>query len=292
MSASAPRSLVCGLIGAGIQASLTPAMHEREGAAHGLRYIYQKLDTDQSLRSDATLPQLLAAARWLGFAGLNITYPFKQQVVPLLDELSPEAQALGAVNTVAIRDGRLIGYNTDCSGFAAAFRSGLPDVARERVVQLGAGGAGAAVAQAALDLGVETLHVHDIDAARAAALCARLNQHNGGERAHAITSDALANLLRNADGLIHCTPTGMTKLPGLPLAAELIDAHLWVAEIVYFPLDTELLRLARSRGCRTLDGGGMAVHQAVGAFNHFTGLTADAARMRGHFLELVGISRN
>ena len=286
MSASAPRSLVCGLIGAGIQASLTPAMHEREGAAHGLRYIYQKLDTDQPLRSDATLPQLLAAARWLGFAGLNITYPFKQQVVPLLDELSPEAQALGAVNTVAIRDGRLIGYNTDCSGFAAAFRSGLPDVARERVVQLGAGGAGAAVAQAALDLGVETLHVHDIDAARAAALCARLNQHNGGERAHAITSNALANLLRNADGLIHCTPTGMEKLPGLPLPAELIEGRHWISEIVYFPLETELLRVARQKGCRTLDGGGMAVFQAVDAFRHFTGLEPDSERMLRHFASM------
>ena len=283
-----PRSLVCGLIGAGIQASLTPAMHEREGAAHGLRYVYQKIDTDQPLCANATLPQLLDAARWLGLAGLNITYPFKQQVVPLLDELSPEAQALGAVNTVTIRDGRLIGYNTDCSGFAAAFRSGLPDASRERVVQLGAGGAGAAVAQAALDLGVETLHIHDIDASRTTALCARLNQHNGGQRAHPASPHELATLLRNANGVIHCTPTGMAKLPGLPLAAELIDAHLWVAEIVYFPLDTELLRLARACGCRTLDGGGMAVHQAVGAFNHFTGLTADAARMRRHFMELVG----
>lgn len=288
MTPAAPRSLVCGLIGAGIQASLTPAMHEREGVAHGLRYVYQKIDTDQAVRHDATLPQLLAAARWLGLAGLNITYPFKQQVVPLLDALSPEAQALGAVNTVAIRDGKLIGYNTDCSGFAAAFRSGLPDASRRHVVQLGAGGAGAAVAQAALDLGTETLFIHDIDPARATALCARLNQHNGNARARALDPAALPAHLRSADGLIHCTPTGMAKLPGLPLAAELIDAHLWVAEIVYFPLDTELLRLARSRGCRVLDGGGMAVHQAVGAFNHFTGLAADAARMRAHFLELVG----
>jgi shikimate dehydrogenase len=89
--------------------------------------------------------------------------------------------------------------------------------------------------------------------------------------------------LRGADGLIHATPTGMAAHPGLALPASLLHADLWVAEVVYFPLETELLRVARRKGCRTLDGSGMAVHQAAEAFRLFTGLHADAARMRGVF---------
>ena len=96
----------------------------------------------------------------------------------------------------------------------------------------------------------------------------------------------LAAAVAEADGLIHCTPTGMAKLPGMPLPAELLHPALWVAEIVYFPLETELLRVARSLGCQTLDGGGMAVFQAVRAFQLITGLEPDAERMRRHFLSM------
>ena len=94
-----------------------------------------------------------------------------------------------------------------------------------------------------------------------------------------------------ADGLINCTPTGMAKYPGLPLPAALLRPALWVAEIVYFPLETELLRAARALGCRTLDGGGMAVFQAVGAFRLFTGIEPDAGRMLRHFAAMAGTSR-
>jgi len=216
------------------------------------------------------LPQLLADAKRRGFDGLNVTYPCKQSIIPLLDELSPDARAINAVNTVVIRDGRLTGHNTDASGFAEGFRRGLPDAQLDRVVLLGAGGAGAAVAHAALKLGVRRLSIFDVDAARAAELAAKL----GAEA----TSD-LGSAMATADGLIHCTPTGMAKMPGLPLEARLIESRHWVAEIVYFPLETELLRVARAKGCRTLDGSGMAVYQAVGAFRLFTGIEPDAERM-------------
>lgn len=278
-------SMVCGLIGSGIQASLTPAMHEQEGEAQGFRYVYKKIDLDPLGLTADDLPELLTAARRMGFSGLNITFPCKQAIVPLLDELSDEARALNAVNTVVIRDGRLIGHNTDCSGFAEGFRRGLPGAKMDRVVQLGAGGAGAAVAHAALGLGARKLTVFDIDPARARELAASLCARFGA--GHCIAGNDLATAMAETDGLIHCTPTGMAKLPGLPLPAELIDGRIWVAEIVYFPLETELLRVARAKGCRTLDGGGMAVFQAVGAFRHFTGLEPDAERMRAHFLSMV-----
>jgi shikimate dehydrogenase len=276
-----PACLV-GLIGAGIQASRTPAMHEQEGAEQGLRYIYKLVDLQAlDLGADA-LPDLLTAAERMGFAGLNVTHPCKQAVIPLLDELSEDGRALGAVNTVVLRGGRRAGHNTDWWGFAESFRRGLPDVERGHVVQLGAGGAGSAVAHAALTLGVGRLTVVDTDRARAEQVAAGLRERFGAGRA--VAGDAAA--VADADGLINTTPVGMAKHPGLPLPAELLRAGLWVAEIVYFPLETELLRQARALGCRTLDGGGMAVFQAVEAFRLFTGVTPDAERMLRHFASM------
>lgn len=279
-----PTALRVGLIGAGIQASRTPAMHMREGTAQGLRYDYELIDLETLGRGVEALPELVAAAERRGFAGLNITHPCKQAVIPLLHALSDDARALGAVNTVVFADGRRTGHNTDWWGFAESFRRGLPDVRKDRAVQLGAGGAGAAVAHAALTLGVCELAIFDVDPARAGAMAAGLSARFGAGRAVAGTD--LAAAMAAADGLIHATPTGMSKHPGLPLPARLLEPRHWVAEIVYFPLETELLRVARARGCRTLDGGGMAVFQAVEAFRLFTGITPDSGRMTLHFASL------
>lgn len=278
------RDILVGLIGAGIQASRTPAMHEQEGDAQGLRYLYRKIDLDLLRLGPADLPELLLAAQRMGFAGLNITHPCKQAVIPLLDDLSDDARALNAVNTVVFRDGRRIGHNTDWSGFAEGFRRGLPGVPVDRVVQLGAGGAGAAVAHALLTLGVGTLVLHDIDPARAATVATSLCARFGAGRARACA--ALPDDMAAADGLVHCTPVGMASHPGLPLPGALLRPDLWVAEIVYFPLETELLRQARVLGCRTLDGGRMAVFQAVDAFALFTGIAPDPERMLRHFASM------
>lgn len=282
-------TLLLGLIGAGIQASRSPALHEREAAEQGLRCTYRLIDLDALGAGLEALPDLLARAGREGYAGLNITHPCKQAVVPLLDELSEDARALNAVNTVVFRDGRLSGHNTDGSGFAQSFRRGLPDAKRARVVQLGAGGAGAAVGYAALTLGTEQLILHDLDAARAAELADRLSRRFGAGRAVAGTD--LAASMATADGLIHCTPTGMARHPGLPLPAQWLQSRQWVADIVYVPLQTELLRAAREKGCRTLDGGGMAVFQAAGAFRLFTGIEPDAERMLRHFAAMSGSGR-
>jgi shikimate dehydrogenase len=285
MTAPANSSVLLGLIGSGIKASLTPAMHEREGAAQGLTTVYKIIDLYELGLGVEALPELLLAAQRMGFAGLNITHPCKQAVIPLLDDLSDEARALGAVNTVVLRDGRRIGHNTDWWGYAEAFRRGLPDVRRERVVQLGAGGAGSAVAHAALTLGVQQLTIIDVDAGRAQKAAGELSERFGAGRA--VAGSDVAAAVGAADGIINTTPIGMTKYPGTPFDPALLHPQQWVSEIIYFPLETELLRRARALGCRTLSGGGMAVFQAVQAFRLFTGREPDAERMLQHFAELV-----
>ncbi|WP_213875404.1 shikimate dehydrogenase [Pseudomonas sp. dw_358] len=276
------RTVLAGLIGAGIQASRTPALHEREGAAQGLGYVYRLIDLDALKLDNNALEELLIATERTGFTGLNITFPAKQAIIPLLDDLSAEARGIGAVNTVVFKDGKRIGHNTDCLGFGEGFRRGLDGAARSKVVQMGAGGAGAAVAHALLAEGVEHLSIFDVEPARAQALADNLNSHFPGNRAQA--GGDLAETVGAADGLVNTTPMGMAKLPGMPVPKALLRKDLWIAEIVYFPLETELLREARALGARTLDGGTMAVFQAVKAFELFTGIEPDAERMTAHFL--------
>lgn len=278
-------SVRAGLIGSGIQQSLTPALHMEEGAEQGLNYRYELFDLDRIAGGAAALPSLLATAQERGFAGLNITHPCKQTILPLLDTLSDDAKALGAVNTVVFRDGRSIGHNTDWWGFAESFKQGLHDAALGRVVQLGAGGAGAAVGYAMLKLGAQRLDVFDIDAARMRSLVSSLGALFPSRQVHGVSD--LRAVMVEADGLVHATTTGMAKNPGLPLPADMLRSTQWIVEIIYFPLQTQLLKTARNLGCRALDGGGMAIYQAVGAFQLFTGIAPDAQRMARHFDRLA-----
>jgi shikimate dehydrogenase len=271
-----------GLIGSGIQASLTPAMHEAEGGAQGHEYRYDLIDTD---RRPEALADLLDWAQGEGFSGLNITHPYKQAVMPLLDRLDPDAEALGAVNTVVLRDGQRVGHNTDWTGFAEGLRRTLPDAPLGAVVQLGAGGAGSAVAYALLKRGARRLAIFDNDAARAADLVARMAVLFPA--AEIVVGQDLATAVAHADGLVNCTPVGMAKYPGAPLPLEYLRPSLWVADVVYFPLETALLAASRARGCAVVDGGGMAVFQAVEAFRLITGLTPDPERMIASFQRLL-----
>ena len=273
-------------MGRGILQSRTPWMHEQEGDAQGLRLVYSLFDFTDRGWSDDELPRLLDAAQHIGFAGLNVTFPFKQAVIALLDDLSDGARAVGAVNTIAFRDGRRIGYNTDVTGFAEGFLAQMANEPRGVVVQLGCGGAGAATAHALLGtIGAGQVILADTDAARMQALHRHLAQIYGADRVR-ITADP-AEAMDKADGLVNATPIGMDKFPGLPIAASAIEQRHWVADIVYFPLETALLAEARRKGCRMLNGGGMAVGQAADAFSIFTGLSADRLRMRASFAAFV-----
>jgi len=259
-------------------------MHEKEGARQGLDYRYHLIDFDRLQLDDASLPRVLHEARDLGFAGVNVTYPFKQAILPLLDDLAPDAAAIGAVNTVVFEGARTIGHNTDCWGFSESFRRELPDVARGRVLQMGSGGAGAAVSQALLQCGIERLDIFDTDPQRAQATAGRLRRLLSAD-VHAVVN--VADSADAADGLVNASPVGMAKHPGLPIDATLIEPRHWVADVVYFPLETDLVRHARSIGCAVMPGGGMAVYQAVRAFALFSGRQPDPAAMTETFRAAV-----
>lgn len=270
-----------GLIGSGIQASRSPAMHMDEARAQGLDLTYTLFDLDRIEGGVEALPRLLAEVRDRGFLGVNITHPVKQAVLPLLDSRSDDVAALGACNTVVIRDGHYAGHNTDWTGFAENMRRGLPGAALNHVMQIGAGGAGSAITYALLKLGADRVSIIDLDAERAEGLADRFNAAFGAGRV--VVTQSLPDVLPGADGVVNCSPIGMAKYPGSPVPLALLRPDLWVADVVYVPLETQLLREAARAGCRTLDGGGMAVFQAAEAFRLFTGKTPDRARMLAGF---------
>jgi shikimate dehydrogenase len=286
-------ALLLGLIGDGITRSLTPPMQEREAAEHGIDLLYRPVDTAAlgltgAAAADA-LPELLRWGQRLGFNGFNITHPFKQMVLDLLDEVEDSAARLGAVNTVVFaEDGRRVGYNTDFTGYLRGLRATVPDADLSEVVQLGVGGAGAAVAFALLQEGAEHLRLVDLDLSRAQERAASLQGLFPDAVVTAAPKADLEDVLASATGFAHCTPVGMHHHPGTPVDIERIPDSAWVSDVVYLPLETELVAAARGRGLRVADGGGMAVGQAVDAFTLFTGREPDAGRMARHFAELTG----
>ena len=278
VASSVATSVRIGLMGRGIGSSLTPIMHEAEGSRHGLHYRYDLIDFDRLGLMDSDLDAMLQGARDRGYWGLNVTYPFKQAIVPLLDDLAPEADLIGAVNTVVLRDDACMGHNTDSWGFAQSLRAGLGAVQVDHVVQVGAGGAGAAIAHALVQLGAMCIDVVDADADRARTLAAHIAR-TSKTRTQALAPAQLGEVIGLAAGIVNATPVGMEKYPGLPFEPDLLRPRQWVADLVYFPRETELLRRAASLGCRTLPGGGMAIYQAVRAFRLFTGIEPDSAEM-------------
>jgi shikimate dehydrogenase len=279
--------VLVGLIGEGIGKSLSPLIHQREADRQGIRLIYTIIDSHNLPLAASDLPDVLRWAPTLGYRGLNVTYPFKQEIVQHLDRLSDEARVLGAVNTVVFENGQTSGYNTDCSGFRRSFERSFSDAPRDRVVQLGAGGAGSAVAHAMLTIGARHLTLVDLDTDKAKQLADRLAVEFGVSRVSVGLSSDLAALLAEAEGVINTTPVGMAHHPGSPVPASCLREDMWVADIVYRPTDTALLRAARAVGAQTLHGGGMTVFQAVAAFEYFTGTTADAEAMFADSAELL-----
>lgn len=257
-------------------------MHMAEAEALGMRTIYKIIDLDAFGASSPNLCDVVRAAEMTGFNGLNVTYPFKIEIVPLLDELSPNAAAVGSVNTVVFRNGRRYGHNTDLWGFAESFRRNMDGTARDRILLIGAGGAGVAVAHALADCGVRELRIFDAEADRSERLAEQVRANRPGIVAEPVGRIDAATV-RGLNGLVNATPVGMDKTPGSPFPAEFLDPSLWVADIVYFPLETELLANARACGCRILPGSGMAVFQAVRAFELFTGIRPDISRMEATF---------
>jgi shikimate dehydrogenase len=271
-----------GLIGANIARSLAPALFADAFASAGIDGFYHLMDVDRL--PERRLPQLLDAISAAGFGGANITYPFKQDILALLDAVDPEADQVGAVNTVTIApDGRTTGYNTDRRGWRESFAESLGPMSAQgvTVVLVGTGGAGRAVAFALMDLGVAMLIIHDLDRARVDALKADLSMHYGASRCR--IADDLARDIAGADGVVNATQIGMGGFAGNPVPMSTLSAAHWAADVIYTPIETEFIKAAAAKGARVLNGGGMCVHQAAEAFRLITGVKPDLARLRRSF---------
>ncbi|MBR1134113.1 shikimate dehydrogenase [Bradyrhizobium iriomotense] len=276
---AASKKLLTGLIGAPIAHSASPAMHERAAEALGLRGHYQLIEVAGA--DAAGLAMMLEGVRRLGFAGVNVTFPYKEAVVPLLDELAPAAATMAAVNTVVVRDGRLIGHNTDTTGFARAVAPLLAS-SGNAVAVIGTGGVGKAIAFALASLKVTDLRIFDSEPARAEKLAALLARHGGARVARSV-EDALAG----ATGLINGTPVGMLPNRDTPVPASLLRENLWVADAVYSPLITPLLAAAKAKGAKIMTGRELAIYQAADAFELFTGLAPSTEVMGEAFDEVM-----
>jgi len=276
---AASKKLLTGLIGAPIAHSASPAMHERAAEALGLRGHYQLIEVAGA--DAAGLAMMLEGVRRLGFAGVNVTFPYKEAVVPLLDELAPAAATMAAVNTVVAREGRLIGHNTDTTGFARAVAPLLAP-SGNAVAVIGTGGVGKAIAFALASLKVTDLRIFDSEPARAEKLAALLARH-GGARVATSVEDAL----RGATGLVNGTPVGMLPNRDTPVPTSLLRENLWVGDAVYSPLITPLLAAAQAKGARIMTGRELAIYQAADAFELFTGLAPSTEVMGEAFDEVM-----
>ena len=269
------------LIGKGIAASLTPTLHEAEGAALGLDYTYGRYDLATLQYAGWSLAMAVDAAQAAGCRGVNVTYPFKQDVMALLDEISPQARDIGAVNTVVFEGDRRIGHNTDYIGFSAAFEREMQGISRETVLLLGAGGAGCAVGLSMIDLGAKTLWIHDKNQDAAQDLADRLADLRPDASCAVWASQG------EVDGIINATPMGMASHPGQAISLDDVTTRQFIGDIVYFPLQTALLCDAAARGLRVMTGGGMAVGQAAETFKLFTGHATYLSRMTQHFHDMT-----
>ncbi|SPF77203.1 Quinate/shikimate dehydrogenase (NAD(+)) [Aliiroseovarius pelagivivens] len=278
------------LIGQNIGGSLTPDMHMAEAKAQGISYDYCRFDTATAPYDAMPLKDILRQAEADGMAGVNVTHPFKVDAAGLMHDLSETAQALGAVNTVLFENGRRIGHNTDYVGFRSALRSEMPMASIAKVMLVGAGGAGGAVALALIDQGCGTLCVTDLSTDRAEALATRLKAARPRADIQ-VARDFESAEPTSLSGVVNATPVGMDAHPGVSFDPDRLAPACWVADIIYFPRQTELLKRSASRRLRTMDGSGMAIFQAAAAFHLITGQTASPERMTAQFKHLVSQER-
>lgn len=263
--ANRTKRVLLGLIGTPIAHSAAPAMHEAAARAAGFELHYHLIEVAGAGQAD--LAVILDGVRRMGFSGVNVTYPYKEAVVPLLDALSPEARAMGAVNTVVARDGVLTGHNTDATGFATAYRALSRADGDAPVAIIGTGGVGKAIGFALAGCGVTHLRLYDSDRAKAQALADQI-----GARARVTICDSVEAAVSGAAGLVNGTPVGMLPNRDSPVPADLIRKSQWVADAVYHPLWTPLLKAAQKAGAVVMTGRELSINQAVDAFSLFTGV--------------------
>ena len=276
---------VVGLFGYPVRHTASPAFQNAGFAAAGLDWVYLPFEVHPD-----ELGEAIGGITALGFRGINLTIPHKQAVVEYLDELSPEAEIIGAVNTIDIREGRLKGYNTDGRGFVRSIREeGRVDLPGKSIFVMGAGGAGRAVGvQAALD-GAREVFVCDQDESRSRSVVSAIEQRvrAGVARFVAFDHESIRDAVKGCEVFVDATPLGMK--PGDPTSIDpsWLGPSTFVYDLVYDPPETRLLRAAEERGCRTLNGMGMLLYQGCTAFEIWTGISAPVEEMRAALEEAV-----
>ncbi len=271
------RTLRMGLIGNPLGHSLSPLMHNRTLVHMGLNGIYLPMEITPQRLGEAVL-----GLRALNFTGVNVTIPFKREVIPFLDELSPEAQACQAVNLIRHSEGRLIGYNTDGQGFMASLREeGIDRL--NRVIIIGAGGAARSVVYELAQAGAVQVDILDLLPERAAALAEFVNQATPGRAVgHMMDQAVFAGLCPAADLVVNCSPVGMhpgiDRSPVKSLAGLKPEAVVY--DLVYNPPATKFLNLARDQKIHTINGAAMLVHQGGLTLQILTGRQPPLAFMK------------
>ena len=279
--------LQLGLIGISISKSRSPALHEMLGELNGIETSYIMHDPEnpapQAFRD--TLQTLIAS----GYRGTNVTYPFKQLAVESAVTCNAAVQRVGSSNTLVLNEeGGIQAFNTDYTGFVRAFRSRLGDMPAGRVLLLGAGGVGRAVAFALFEVGATELSIFDLNSEGAASLAQSLQDQ--GFNARAISKDELAECAQAAQGLVNCTPVGHHKTPGIPLAPELFGQQQWAFDAVYTPVETEFLLAAQAAGLQIVSGFDLFIYQGIDAFEIFSGIQVDSPAAISAFKKRFEIS--
>lgn len=274
MNADARPKVRLGLIGDNIARSRSPALHRIAGELNGLDVSYDLfIPRDLGRDFDAVFNDCRAA----GLRGVNVTYPYKEQAASRV--VTPyEVRRIGSVNTVIFEEDRALGFNTDCSGFVAAYRGAFGETPPGRVAMIGAGGVGKAVAYGLVSLGAEAIAIIDRDHDKAAGLASALSGFGIKTSVHGDVEEAV----RDADGVVNCTPVGMAGYPGTPVPRTLLARRRWAFDAVYTPVNTIFSREAEAEGLVVISGYELFFNQGVHAFEIFTGrLPADLPTLRG-----------
>ncbi|MHA6484808.1 shikimate dehydrogenase [Paenibacillus sp. strain BS8-2] len=275
-------TVLYGVIGDPIRHSKSPIMMNRAFRETGINGVY----TASHITSES-LPAFIAGVRAMGIRGVNVTIPHKLQVMELIDEIDPDALAIGAVNTIVNENGKLVGYNTDGIGYVRSLKEEAePNLAGKRIVVIGAGGASRGIVYALLKENPASIAISNRTVERAEELVESL----GGEASGltAIHNDMLKDYCREADIVINTTSVGMfPNIEHSPIEAGWMKRGAVASDLIYNPLRTEFLRQAEEAGCRTHGGLGMFIYQGAYAFEYWTGQAAPVAAMRETVLEAL-----
>ena len=279
------KTKVCGLIGDPVEHSMSPAMHNAAFRELGLDYIYLPFRVKKE-----EVGKAIDGMRAFNFRGLNVTIPHKVAVMPLLDELDPLAEKIGAVNTIINNDGKLTGYNTDAGGFLRALLAKGIEPAGKSVAVIGAGGAARAITFILADKKARLVIFNRIEELEwAKDLAGRITQTFGQKvEALELNRENLARVLNKADILVNATSVGMSPNTGdSPVEADLLRPGLAVYDIVYNPVKTRLLREAEAVNAKTIGGLDMLVGQGALAFEMWTGQKAPVKLMKSEAAKLL-----